>query len=131
MLKNARLAGEKIGYHYLIALCYLDLSDIYVELNLSAEAQEVAEQGFHLFKRMEIGYEAAKTLANRAIALGQEGKTRNALELFAQARPLFVKEKNEVWPWLIDLYQAIVLFHQGRHFEARRLAVAAAAFFDD
>ena len=131
MLKTARLTGEKIGYDYLIALCYLDLSDIYVELNLSAEAQEVAEQGFHLFKRMEIGYEAAKTLANRAIALGQEGKTRNALELFAQARPLFVKEKNEVWPWLIDLYQAIVLFHQGRHFEARRLAVAAAAFFDD
>ena len=131
MLKTARSAGERIGYDYLIALCYLDLSDIYVELNLSAEAQEVAEQGFHLFKRMEIGYEAAKTLANRAIALGQEGKTRNALELFAQARPLFVKEKNEVWPWLIDLYQAIVLFHQGRHFEARRLAVAAAAFFDD
>lgn len=131
MLKTARLTGEKIGYDYLIALCYLDLSDIYVELNLSAEAQEVAEQGFLLFQRMEIGYESAKTLANRAIALGQEGKTRIALELFAQARPLFVKEKNEVWPWLIDLYQAIVLFHQGRHFEARRLAVAAAAFFDD
>ena len=130
MLKTARLAGEKIGYDYLIALCYLDLSDIYVELNLSAEAQEVAEQGFLLFQRMEIGYEAAKTLANRAIALGQEGKTRNALELFAQARPLFVKEKNEVWPWLIDLYQAIVLFHQGRHFEARRLAIGAAEFFD-
>jgi len=35
---------------------------------------------------------------------------------------LFIKEKNEVWPWLIDLYQAIVLFHEGRHYEARRLA---------
>jgi len=43
MLKTARLTGERIGYDYLIALCYLDLSDIYVELNLSAEAQEVAE----------------------------------------------------------------------------------------
>lgn len=131
MLKSARLAGEKIGYNYLVALCYLDLSDIYVELNLSTEAQDVAEQGYLIFRRLEIGYEAAKTLANRAIALGQEGKTRNALELFAQARPLFVTEKNEVWPWLIDLYQAIVLFHQGRQFEARRLAVGAAAFFDD
>jgi CHAT domain-containing protein len=130
MLKDARLAGEKIGYTYLVGLCYLDLSDIYVELNLSSEAQEVAEEGFLLFRKLDIGYEAAKTLANRAIAFGQDGKTRQALELFAEAKPLFVKEKNNVWPWLIDLYQAIVLFHEGRHFEARRLAIGAAAFFD-
>jgi CHAT domain-containing protein/Flp pilus assembly protein TadD len=130
MLKSARVAGEAIGYTYLVALCYLDLSDIYVELNLSAEAQQVAEEGYLLFRKLEIGYEAAKTLANRAIAFGQDAKTRQALELFAQAKPLFVKEKNEVWPWLIDLYQAIVLFREGRYYEARRLAIGAAAFFD-
>jgi CHAT domain-containing protein/Tfp pilus assembly protein PilF len=130
MLKSARIAGEKIDYSYLVALCLLDLSDIYVELNLSAEAQEVAEQGYQLFRNLEIGYEAAKTLANQAIALGQEGKTRKSLELFAEARPLFVQEKNEVWPWLVDLYQAMVLFHQGRHYEAKRLALGAAEFFD-
>ena len=130
MLKGARIAAEKIGYTYLVALCYLDLSDIYVELNLSNEAQEVAEEGYLLFRSLDIGYEAAKTLANQAIAFGQDGKTRRALELFAEAKPLFVKENNEVWPWLIDLYQAIVLFHEGRHYEARRLALGAAAFFD-
>jgi tetratricopeptide (TPR) repeat protein len=130
MLKSARLKGEEIEYTYLVALCYLDLSDIYVELNLSVEAQDVAEEGYLLFRKLEIAYEAAKTLANQAIALGQEGKTRRALELFAEARPLFVQEKNEVWPWLIDLYQAIVLFHQGRHYEARRLALGAAQYFD-
>jgi len=130
MLKSARGSAEKIAYTYLVALCYLDLSDIYVELNLSLEAQEVAEEGYLLFSKLEIGYEAAKTLANQAIALGQEGKTRRAVELFTTAKPLFIKEKNEVWPWLIDLYQAIVLFGEGRHFEARRLALGAAAFFD-
>ena len=130
MLKNARLEGEKIAYTYLVALCYLDLSDIYVELNLTSEAQEVAEQGHLLFSKLEIGYEAAKTLANQAIAYGQEGKAHRAIELFTRAKPLFVKEKNEVWPWLIDLYQAVVLFSEGRHFEARRLAVSAASFFD-
>jgi tetratricopeptide (TPR) repeat protein len=130
MLKGARIEAEKIGYTYLVALCYLDLSDIYVELNLSNEAQEVAEEGYLLFRSLDIGYEAAKTLANQAIAFGQDGKTRRALELFAEAKPLFVKENNEVWPWLIDLYQAIVLFHEGRHYEARRLALGAAAFFD-
>jgi CHAT domain-containing protein/Tfp pilus assembly protein PilF len=130
MLKSARIAGEKIGYTYLVALCYLDLSDIYVELNRSAEAQDAAEEGYLLFRKLEIGYEAAKTLANQAIAFGQDGKTRRSLELFAEAKPLFLKEKNEIWPWLIDLYQAIVLFHEGRHYEARRLALGAATFFD-
>jgi CHAT domain-containing protein/predicted negative regulator of RcsB-dependent stress response len=130
MLKSARVVGEKIGYTYLVALCYLDLSDIYVELNLSAEVQEVAEQGYRLFQKLQIGYEAAKTLANRAIAFGQDGKIRSALELFAEAKPLFIKEDNVVWPWLIDLYHAIMLFQEGRHYEARRLAVGAAGFFD-
>jgi CHAT domain-containing protein len=130
MLKSARIAGEKIDYTYLIALCFLDLSDIYVELNLSAEAQEVAEEGYLLFQKLQIGYEAAKTLANRAIAFGQDGKIRRAMELFAEAKPLFVKENNEVWPWMIDLYQAVMLFHEGRHYEARRLALGASNFFD-
>jgi CHAT domain-containing protein/Flp pilus assembly protein TadD len=131
MLKAARKAAEQIKYFYLVALCYLDLSEIYVELNLSAEVHDIAVEGLALFQKLNIGYEAAKILANEAIALGQEGKSHAALELFAQAKPLFVREKNEVWPWLIDLYQAIVLFQEGRHYEARRLALAAAGFFDN
>jgi tetratricopeptide (TPR) repeat protein len=130
MLKEARVAAVKIDYAYLLALCHLDLSDIYVELNLSEEAQDVAQEGFQLFRKLEIGYEAAKSLTNQAIALGQAGKIKRALELFIEARTLFVREKNEVWPWLIDLYQAIALFQQGRHFEARCLALGAAGFFD-
>jgi CHAT domain-containing protein len=130
MLKSARIAAEKISYGYLIALCYLDLSDVYIELNLTDEAKDVAEEGYLLFRKMDLGYEAAKTLANQAIAYGQDGKTRRALELFAEAKPLFEKEKNEVWPWLIDLYQAIALCHEGRHYEARRLALGATQFFD-
>ncbi|HZC66016.1 MAG TPA: tetratricopeptide repeat protein, partial [Candidatus Dormibacteraeota bacterium] len=130
MLKDSRVAAEKISYKYLLALCHLDLSDIYIELNLSEEAKSVAGESCTLFREMEIGYEAAKALANQAIAYGQDGKTRRALELFAEARTLFESEKNDVWPWLIDLYQAIVLFHEGRDYEARRLALAATAFFD-
>jgi CHAT domain-containing protein len=130
MLKTSRIAAEQISYTYLVALCYLDLSDIYIELNLSDEAKSVAEESYLLFRKTDIGYEAAKALANQAIAFGQDGKTRRALELFAEAKPLFEKEKNEVFPWLIDLYQAIVLYHEGRYYEARRLALAAASFFD-
>jgi CHAT domain-containing protein/Flp pilus assembly protein TadD len=130
ILKSARADGERIGYDYLVALCCLDLSDIYVELNLCAEAVEAAEKGHFLFQKLQIGYEAAKTLANQAIVLGQDGNGEQALELFAEAKRLFVEEKNSVWPWLIDLYQAVILFNEERQREARSLAIGAADFFD-
>src|SRR5436309_3270544 len=129
-LYAARRACEATGDAYHLALCHLDLSDIYLELNLSEEAREMAHEGFLRFQKLGMGYEAAKTLANEATAYGQQGKTVQALERFAKAREIFEREKNLVWPWLIDLYQGLLLFHEGRHFEARRLCIAAARFFD-
>lgn len=129
-LYAARRACEATGDAYHFALCHLDLSDIYLELNLSEEAREIAHEGFLQFEKLGMGYEAAKTLANEATAYGQQGKAVQALERFAKAREMFGSENNLVWPWLIDLYQALLLFHEGRHFEARRLSSAAATFFD-
>ena len=130
MLFATRRACEASGDAYHLALCHLDLSDIYLELNLSEEAREMAHEGFLRFEKLEMGYEAAKTLANEAIAYGQQGKTVQALERFAKAREMFSREKNLVWPWLLDLYQGLLLFHEGRYFEARRLCAGAADFFD-
>ena len=129
-LYAARRSCEATGDAYHIALCHLDLSDIYLELNLSEEAREMAHEGFLRFEKLGMGYEAAKTLANEATAYGQQGKTVQALERFAEAREIFVREDNLVWPWLIDLYQGLLLFQEGRYFEARRLCAAAATFFD-
>src|SRR2546429_9560 len=129
-LYAARRACEATGDAYHFALCHLDLSDIYLELNLSEEAREMAHEGFLRFQKLGMGYEAAKTLANEATAYGQQGKTTQALERFVKAREIFVREDNLVWPWLIDLYQGLLLFQEGRYFEARRLCTSAAAFFD-
>src|ERR1700716_4371745 len=130
MLFATRRACEKSGDAYHFALCHLDLSEIYLELNLSEEAREMAQEGFLRFEKLGMGYEAAKTLANEAIAFGQQGKTVQALERFAKAREMFSREKNLVWPWLLDLYQALLLFQEGLYFEARRLCAGAAEFFD-
>jgi len=130
MLFATRRACEATGDAYHFALCHLDLSEIYLELNLSEEAREIAQEGFRRFEKLGMGYEAAKTLANEAIAYGQQGKTVHALERFSKAREMFAREKNLVWPWLLDLYQGLLLFHEGRYFEARRLCTGAAAFFD-
>jgi CHAT domain-containing protein len=69
-------------------------------------------------------------MVNEAIALSQQGKAFGALELFGKARAVFVQEKNLVWPWLIDLYQALVLSNEGRFFESRRLCNGALRFFE-
>src|SRR6266568_1740419 len=130
MLFATRRSCEVTGDAYHLALCHLDLSDIYLELNLSEEAREMAHEGFLRFEKLGMGYEAAKTLANEAIAYGQQGKTVQALERFTKAREMFAREKNLVWPWLLDLYQALLLFHEGRYFESRRLCAGAAIFFD-
>lgn len=131
MLFATRRSCEANGDAYHFALCHLDLSDIYLELNLSEEAREMAHEGFLRFEKLGMGYEAAKTLANEAIAYGQQGKTVQALERFAKAREMFSREKNLIWPWLLDLYHALLLFHEGRCFEARRLCSGAAKFFDE
>ena len=90
----------------------------------------MAREAFLRFEKLGMGYEVAKSLANEAIACGQQGKIVQSLERFARAREMFEKERNLVWPWLLDLYQGLLLFHDGQHFEARKLCTAAADFFD-
>lgn len=98
MLLATRRACEASGDEYHLALCQLDLSDIYLELNLSEEAREIAHEGFVRFEKLGMGYEAAKALANEAIACGQQGQTPQALERFGRARVAFAREQNVVWP---------------------------------
>jgi CHAT domain-containing protein/predicted negative regulator of RcsB-dependent stress response len=130
MLYATRRACEVSGDAYHVALCYMDLSEIYLELTLSEEARQMAREAFLRFEKLGMGYEVAKSLANEAIACGQQGKTAESLERFARAREMFEKEKNLVWPWLLDLYQGLLLFHEGQYFDARKLCTAAAVFFD-
>jgi CHAT domain-containing protein len=128
-LKATREECVRVGDAYLAALCFLDLSEIYLELNLSDDAAEMAEGSLAAFRKLHMGYEAAKSLAYLAIAHGQQGKVLRALELCAEARALFVHEQNSVWPALLDLYQALILFGAGRLFESRRHCLAAVEAF--
>jgi CHAT domain-containing protein len=129
LLRDASASAKKANDAYQLALCNLDLSEIYLELNLSAEAGELgraANEGFH---ELGFGYEAAKALGFAAIAASRQGQAFEAVKLFARAKEMFVRDQNQVWPSLIDLYEALVLFTEGRLFEARRLCAAAHEFF--
>ncbi len=128
-LKATREACQRQGDAYRGALCYLDQAEIYLELNLGEDATEMAEEALSSFERLGMGYESAKAKSFLAIANGQLGRLFRALELFGQARAVFVREQNPVWPALLDLYQALMLFETGRLPEARRLCQQALAAF--
>lgn len=129
MLHEAMASGKKAGDKYQLALCNLDLAEIYLELNLNHEAAGLARAAHEQFRELGMGYEAAKTLVFAAIAAGRQGQPFEALELFAQAKEHFTQEKNRVWPAVLELYQALVLLQEGRLFEARQLAAQAREFF--
>jgi CHAT domain-containing protein len=131
MLRDASNSAGKASDAYQLALCNLDLSEIYLELNLSIEAGELGRAANEGFRQLGFGYEGAKALAFAAIAASRMGQAFESVKLFAQAKQMFVQDKNLVWPSLIDLYEALVLFNEGRLFEARRLCVLAHEFFRD
>ncbi len=129
MLRATRETCRTANDEYHVALCQLDLSEIYLEVNQSKQAADTARRAASDFQRLAMGYEAGKSLANLALAMWQQGHADPALELFAKARRVFVKEKNRVWPSRIDIYRAIILIERGQHSEAQRLCHAALKAF--
>jgi CHAT domain-containing protein len=129
LLRVSRETCRKNGDNYHLGLCDLDNSEIYLELGLVEEAAEMAQRSFDQFQALGINYEAARSLSNLAVAVGMQGDSPRSLRLFAQAKEIVLREKNQVWPSLLDLYQAIVLFNAGDSLESRRLCTAALDFF--
>ena len=115
--RHCRAAGD--AYHE--ALCDLDESEIYLELNLNTDASRLAEQAETSFGRLSMPYERAKAAATRAIAASRRGQSKLAGRLFRIARRIFVAEQNALWPALIDLYRAMLLERENFDEAAARL----------
>ncbi len=129
LYQTARQLCTRLNNRYHMALCDLDLSELYLELNMSQEGAVLAEAAYKGFEALDMHYEKAKALAFSAIASSQIGHNREALLRFAEARALFVAESNRIWPGLIDFYRALVLFEEGRFSFAARLARASLRHF--
>jgi CHAT domain-containing protein len=129
MYDQTRAFCLTLGDKYHQALCDLDQSEIYLELNLTEGGSELAQLAFEAFDQLGMRYEAAKAATFSAIAISQQGHLRPALQIFDQARELFIKELNQLWPALIDLYKALVLYEAGQDDEAEDLALSALEYF--
>ena len=108
LYRAAREDCRTLGDAYREALCDLDQSEMYLELNLIEEGAHLAGRAQKAFLELGMGYEAAKAQTNLAISLTHHGDTGIALELFRQARQLFDRENNRAWIATIDLYQALL-----------------------
>jgi CHAT domain-containing protein len=129
LYRAAEEQSERVGDLYHRALCDLDRSEMYLELNLSDEAGELASRALVSFDELGLMYEAAKSVTNLAIAASHENDTPRALQLFERARTLFAKEGNQVRLALVDFYQALVLYRDGRYLQAQRLCQNALELF--
>lgn len=121
LYRTARASSSESRDEYHAALCDLDESEMDLELNLSDEAGDLALRAEAAFAALGMRYEQAKAVVNGAIAASQAGEPDRAFRLLRRARRLFVHEGNEVWPAVIDLYQAVLSEQQGLHASADRL----------
>lgn len=131
LFQAARRECEEMGDGYHQALCDLDQAEIFLELNLVEEAEELATAAIAGFQELAMPYETGKALTNHAIALGRQGRSEEALERLQEAREIFALEQNELWLALLDFYRAVVLCRDHRPAEAIRLAAGARRAFAD
>lgn len=129
LYQKVRRGCEAHGDDYHQALCDLDETEIYLELNQIDDAEKLARSAYEGLDRLRMSYESAKALTNGAIALSRQGKGRAALEQLRQARSIFVRENNHLWPALIDYFQAAVLREERQPVEAIELAQSARETF--
>jgi CHAT domain-containing protein/tetratricopeptide (TPR) repeat protein len=129
LYRAAREDCGTLGDAYRQALCDLDQSEMYLELNLIEEGAHLAQRAQEAFLELGMGYEAAKAQTNLAISLSHHGEVPVALDLFRRARNLFEKEHNRAWIATIDLYQALVHHRERRLDQALELCRRALDFF--
>ncbi len=117
------------GDPYHRALCDLDQSEMYLELNMSRDGARLAESARAGFQKLKMRYEIAKATAFIGLAANQLGDRARALKMFTTARKLFIEERNQLWPAVLDLYRAVVLFDDGDDEGSAELCQAALDVF--
>jgi tetratricopeptide (TPR) repeat protein len=127
--RAVRESARVVGDTYHMALCDMDLAEVYLEINLYDKASRFAQRAREQFETLGMRYERGKSSAFLALAISHSGDISRALPIFRNARGLFVAERNRIWPALIDVYRAIVLYRAGRREAAAPLAARALHVF--
>ena len=113
--------------HHHMALCDLDLAEVYLELNLPAEAERLAHRAAAECGRLGMEYEGAKAMTQEAFAAHRQGRWRHSLGKLAEAHGLFATLGNRYWVAVVDLFRAQILHERGMLEQAVPLVRSALA----
>ena len=91
-----RAASAKPPATTITWLCHLDLSEIYLELNLSSDARDMAHEGSLRFQKLGMGYEEAKCTAYEAMALASSAKPSGSGSVFAIAGDIRARKQSRL-----------------------------------
>ncbi|MDX2032207.1 MAG: CHAT domain-containing tetratricopeptide repeat protein [Blastocatellia bacterium] len=120
----------RLGDERLAALCQLDLAEIYLQLNVYEEAGAQAAEARMRFESLDLRYEAAKSLAWFGLSCSRQERLDEAEEAFIASRKEFLREGNEIYKGLLDLYRAEIAIKRNRADEGLALATEACAIFE-
>lgn len=130
ILDAVRRKHEELDDARRVGLCDMDRAEIYLELNLFDDAAKNAARAFETFQRLGNRYEAAKCLTYQGIAEFKLLNDKEAETAFISARDMFMKEGNEVWVAVLDLWRAQLLIRQQQFSTAQELAQRSAEIFE-
>jgi CHAT domain-containing protein len=132
ILEQVRRKHEELADARRVGLCDMDRAEIYLELNLFADAASIAARAYETFDRLGNKYEAGKCLTYQGIAEFKLLNDKDAGKALVRAREIFQKEGtgNEVWVAVIDLWRAQLLTRQQQFSTAQELAQHAAEIFE-
>lgn len=94
-----------------VAVCDLDLAEIYLQLHVLEEAADCASRARERFQALAVPYEAARALVWLGLARLHQERLSEAGQFLQQARQEFTAEGNEVWLGLICLYLGELSLH--------------------
>ena len=130
ILEQVRRRHEELDDARRVGLCDMDRAEIYLELNLFDDAAKIAARAHETFNRLGNKYEAAKCLTYQGIALLKTLQDKEAEKALVAAREIFVKEGNDVFVGVVDLWRAQLLTRQQQFSTAQELAQRSAEVFE-
>ncbi len=121
----------ELGDERHVALCYLDLAEAYLQLNVLDEAARMASEARARFLKLANCYESAKAQTWLGLAFLQQGKLDEAEEILLQAQEEFRTEENEVYLGSLKLYLADLYLRRNDHETALCFATEARDLFSN
>lgn len=131
VLHEVRVESLRLGDEQTAALCILDLSEIYLQLNILDEAANLAKQAHQMFESLGMRYESSRSLTFLGLAQMRQINHQEAEITFDLARQGFSSEGNDVQLGLVTLYLAELRLLQDRSNDAIQLAGESEKIFAD